>query len=128
MHRVFKSPSPTATQGIRDSPIPGGKSPPIRQILQKNIQNYFVVNTLKYFGYKVNKEYQLAFKIYLTLKISTSCSKLLKRLDLSIPWAKKLFCSKLLHPRSGIPRGSGPRLNTLIMHRLPFSVFSTAHP
>ena len=30
-----------------------------------------MVNTLKYFGYKVNREYQLAFKIHLTLKIST---------------------------------------------------------
>ena len=38
--RVFKSPSPTAFPGIGDSPIPGdGESPPIKQILEKKIQN-----------------------------------------------------------------------------------------
>ena len=56
------------------SPIPGdgdGESPPIKQILEKTFQNWFVVNTLKYFGNKVNREYQLAFNLHLTLKILT---------------------------------------------------------
>ena len=41
MSRVFKSSSPTAFPGIGD--------------LEKKNQNWFVVNTLKYFGYKVKE-------------------------------------------------------------------------
>ena len=43
-NRVFKSPSPTAFPGSGD-----GESPPLKQILEKNFKNWFVVNTLKFF-------------------------------------------------------------------------------
>ena len=62
-YRVFKSPSPTASPGIGESPL-------IKQILEKKIQNWFAVNTLKYFWNKAKKEYQLAFKINQVLEIS----------------------------------------------------------
>ena len=53
-----------AFPGIGDSQIPGdGESPHIKQILEKKFQNWFVINTLKFFGKKVKKNVNWHLKL-----------------------------------------------------------------